>query len=340
MESLGTGSVTYWVMHQPVFLLGGFRALLLQLADWRVAQAVADHSDVVRHPWRRLVATVDTVTALACGEPAEVARATRWMRRSHAGVRGEADGRRYDAADVDARWWVLATLVDTVLVLEERFLGELGEEDRRRYYREVRWLAPRMGIPPQLLPADLTAFRRFMQQRMATLQVEAVSRQVAQHVLYPSPWPTPLLLAPLRWLTAELLPVNLRTGFGLPLGAGTGAAAAVVAGSVRQVVPRLPTPLRTFPLLHPLRDRRWWWEEGRHLRAPHTPTRQVPATAPAREATWGDHKHSPIWRQAPPGSLPPSKEEVGVGEAAGARDERGGGSHPGGSGLSGGEGGA
>ena len=56
---------------ESVLLLGGGRALLMQLAHPLVAKGVAEHSDFRRDPFARLRRTLDATYAIVFGSEAE-----------------------------------------------------------------------------------------------------------------------------------------------------------------------------------------------------------------------------------------------------------------------------
>ena len=61
-------SITRRVNRENILLLGGGRALLMQLAHPKVAAGVDDHSDFRTHPIRRLRRTVLMTMAIVFGE--------------------------------------------------------------------------------------------------------------------------------------------------------------------------------------------------------------------------------------------------------------------------------
>src|SRR5689334_22246976 len=96
---------------EGVLLAGGGAAILLQLADPRIAAGVARHSDFVGRPLDRLFGTLDYLYAVVFGEPELARAAVRRVNRAHAPVRGDDDRKRpYNAFDTDAQRWVVATL--------------------------------------------------------------------------------------------------------------------------------------------------------------------------------------------------------------------------------------
>jgi uncharacterized protein (DUF2236 family) len=252
----GPDSVAWQLNREGVMLLGGPRALLLQLADPAVAAGVADHSGFERNPFARLVGTLDAMTAIAFGPP-ELARSTLGrLEALHARVTGSTPaGAPYQASDPVLQWWVLATLIDTVLAVERRYLGRLRPEERERYYAESRRMADAFGIPSILVPEDLGAFRAWMRQRVVTLEVSDQARRLARSILRPPirfvPPPTFELL---ELVTVDLLPAPLRAAYGLPWDGRRRALLRVSQVGVRAILPRLPAMFRTLPMTLPGRN--------------------------------------------------------------------------------------
>ncbi|MGH2727734.1 MAG: oxygenase MpaB family protein, partial [Actinomycetota bacterium] len=84
----GPGSMNWRVNKEQVMLLGGGRALLLQLAHPMVAAGVAQHSDFASDPLKRLRRTLDATLAIVFGTIAEAERAAAQVRAVHNAVRG------------------------------------------------------------------------------------------------------------------------------------------------------------------------------------------------------------------------------------------------------------
>lgn len=250
----GPGALTWDVLRQPIYLLGGIRALLLQLGEPKIAAAVADHSDFVNGLFPRLQHTIDLMVIVGMGDPDEAQAALERTHRVHGRVHGTLeDGAPYHAHDPELKLWVLATLIDTVLAVEERYLGEFDEEARCRYYQESREVACLFGIPEALIPPDLDSFRTYMGQRLASLEMSDPARQLSNYVVRPRfRFVPPFLFAPLRPVAADLLPPRLRAAYGLSFTSRQRRFVRWCQVVSRAVVPRLPGWVRTFPLLHPL----------------------------------------------------------------------------------------
>jgi uncharacterized protein (DUF2236 family) len=234
-------SVVRQVDGERVLLLGGPRALLMQLAHPMVARGVAEHSGFAADPFARLRRTLDATYSIVFGTEETARKSAAAVRAVHERVRGEG----YDANDPALLLWVHATLVDTALRVHRRFLGGLSDEDAGRYYEESTVVADLLGVPRDQQPADLAAFRVYVRGMVATLEVGDDARRLARAVLSPR---LPLPLVPLarlgRDLTAGLLPESLRRQYGLSWTPLQAAALEAVSTASRLVLPRLPAVMR------------------------------------------------------------------------------------------------
>src|SRR5215472_8467350 len=88
-------SVTWRVNQEPALLLGGGRALLMQLAHPGVAAGVAEHSDFRQRPVERLLRTLELTLAITFGTRTEALNAAHQINVVHQRVRGNG----YSATD-------------------------------------------------------------------------------------------------------------------------------------------------------------------------------------------------------------------------------------------------
>jgi uncharacterized protein (DUF2236 family) len=239
------GAVIRRVNGEAVLLLGGGRALLMQLAHPLVARGVAEHSRFRTDPFGRLQGTLDTVYTIVFGSEAQARQAAAALAALHKRVRGAG----YRATDPELMLWVHATLVDTALRVHRRFLGELAEGDADRYYAESVELGEVIGVPRSVQPANLAEFRAYVRGMVASLQVSDEARALARDLLHPRlPWPLLPVAEPLavlgRQLTAGLLPPPLRRAFRLSWDPGRQAALTAASVATRAVLPHLPATLR------------------------------------------------------------------------------------------------
>jgi uncharacterized protein (DUF2236 family) len=239
--TFGPDSVVRRVDGERVLLLGGGRALLMQLAHPSVARGVAEHSDFRADPLRRLRRTLAATAAMVFGTRETAERTAAAVRAVHERVRGE----NYAADDPELLLWVHATLVDTALRVHGRFLGGLSTADADRYYQESTVPAELLGVPRDQQPGDLAAFRAYVRHMVGTLQVSDDARRLARAIVSPR---VPLPLSPLarfgRDLTAGLLPRPLREQYGLSWTPVQAAALDAAALASRLALPRVPPALR------------------------------------------------------------------------------------------------
>ena len=224
-----------------MLLLGGGRALLMQLAHPMVAAAVAEHSGFHADPFARLQRTLEASFIIVFGTIEQAQEAAAGVRAVHERV----VGRDYRADDPDLLLWVHATLVDTALRVHKRFLQPLKPDDAERYYQESTVVAELLGVPRDVQPPDLASFRAYVRTLVASLEVSDTARRLAHDVLHPRlPWPVEPAAELGRQLTAGLLPPPLRRQYGLSWDAHRERALLLAGVGSRLVLPRVPGIVR------------------------------------------------------------------------------------------------
>jgi uncharacterized protein (DUF2236 family) len=232
------------VNREGVLLLGGGRALLMQIAHPAVAAGVAEHSNYRNDRWGRLLRTLRPIYAIAFGTPEQVEQAAAQVNAVHTRVVGAG----YRAGDPELLRWVLATLIDTGLFMYERFVRPLAEVERERYYLDMTVIGQLLGLGRDDQPRDIAAFRRYRDEMLATIEVSASAREIAVELFR-----LPRAMGPAGWVLREvttgLLPPRLRTQFELTWDPRRDAALETMAGISRLVLPRVPQVLRRPPAL-------------------------------------------------------------------------------------------
>ncbi len=247
--------MTWRVAREAVLLLGGGRALLLQVAHPSIAAAVAAHSRYDVDPWGRLLRTLRVVTLITFGDGATSATAARSLWRGHAAIAGtRADGSSYRATEPDLLLWVWATLVQSSLLVYTRFVGDLTPAEIERFYAEQHRFARVCGIPGGYCPVGYEAFAAYFDGMVESgLDVGSEARGIADAVLLP-PVPAPLALPSrpsfelLRLTTVGLLPPSLRAAYSLPWGPRRERAFRLSTAAARRTVALVPPRLRQLPL--------------------------------------------------------------------------------------------
>jgi uncharacterized protein (DUF2236 family) len=246
----GPDSVLWRISRESVVLLGGGRALILQMAHPGVAAGVAEHSNYREDPWGRAYRSVEVALRIVFGDPESSRRAAQQLKRVHARVNGTDDrGRPYSARDPELLMWVHATLFDTALEIYDRYVGCLGEDARVRAWGEAIRTGEMYGIPRDRQPRDYAAFRRYWDRMLDRgLRITAVTREVTDLVLNP---PLPRVAFPvveaMRLVTVGTLPGNIRRRLGLSWGPGRERLLGASEAAVRGIMPLLPDLVRSVP---------------------------------------------------------------------------------------------
>jgi uncharacterized protein (DUF2236 family) len=257
----GPESVTWKVMREPLLILGGGRALLMQAAHPLVAEGAIEHSTYATDPYGRLDRTVLWVTMCAFGTTAEAREACREVNRLHRRVRGRLPGASatsaipagsaYSGQDPGLLRWVHATFVDTMLTCHDAYVGGLSEAERDRFVREWHRVARLMGVPRPLLwrsHADLVAYVE-EEIRSGRVRPGAGSRRVSRTILAP-PLPNPALTPLWQMMVFTmigLVPAEIREGYGVRWTAAHTAAHRAVCLWLRRAGRTVPRRLRASP---------------------------------------------------------------------------------------------
>jgi uncharacterized protein (DUF2236 family) len=255
----GPGSVAWKVGREAAVLLGGSRAVLMQIAHPLVALGVSAHSDYMTDPFGRAARTFMHGEWLTFGSIEKARRSARTINRLHGGVHGVlpidagafSRGTRYNARYPELLLWVHATLVDTLLLCYPLFIGPLTYAEQDAYYQQSKAVAHLLGLPPERMPATVRDLQAYVQEMVYSNQLAATpqARQLAQQVLFP---PVPSIFRPVMHLnyqlTCALLPEPVRAIYGFEWNQRRQCLFDFSAWSLRQVLPRLPMILRELPV--------------------------------------------------------------------------------------------
>jgi uncharacterized protein (DUF2236 family) len=240
-------------------LLGGGRALLLQLAHPAVAAGVAQHSTFTFDPWKRLSRTLDLyIGGIIFGSTDEAVTAGMRLRAMHARIKGiDSAGRCYHALDPSAFHWVHATLIDGLVTLAERFGNPLKKEALARAYGEMREVGRLCGLREQDMPPDWPSFRNYFDETCDLLEDNPVVHQLMATIAC-APRPPGVPLPDHLWRTVVwpplghlvtlcavgLLPASVRQRLRLPWNCARELELNAYAALIRRVFPFIPARIR------------------------------------------------------------------------------------------------
>ncbi|MCK6625400.1 MAG: DUF2236 domain-containing protein [Anaerolineae bacterium] len=214
----------FWqVNRELLIILAGARAVMLELAHPLVAAGVAQHSNFRRDSLGRLYRTVFMMVDATFGSAETARRAVGRVYRCHRAVEGGvptsvgpfAAQTGYQANDPHLKLWVLATLIDSILLVHDLFVRPLSLAEKEAYYRDSRLLGRMLGIPAPVLPpayADFTAYVERMF-NSDTLTVGDTAREVTATIFGSPPG---ALIRAVSFAGLGLLPPRLRADFNIP----------------------------------------------------------------------------------------------------------------------------
>ncbi|MEU0570274.1 oxygenase MpaB family protein [Nonomuraea sp. NPDC005983] len=220
----GPGSVTWRVMGEPILLVGGLRALLMQGLHPRAMRGVLQNSALMNpeEAWSRFVRTTEFVRVRTYGTRAEVERAGRRVRKIHATLTAHDPdtGERYRLDEPGALRWVHVGEVDSYLSVARRAGVPLSDEEADRFVAEWREAAEVVGLDRDSVPGTVAELRDYIDAERPGLRFVP---EAAHPLRLSLNAPLPLLLTPLRpalpavtLLAFATLPRWARRLYGLP----------------------------------------------------------------------------------------------------------------------------
>ena len=228
MDSYFTDSSMLRRVHREwAVAFSGPRALLMQATHPVAFEGFFAHTGAMDAPYERLARTAKVMDTIAFGSRADADRATRRVRAMHERVRGELAkpagrfpaGTPFAADDPELLLWVLASLVDSALVVYERYVASLSHDERDAYWQDYRVVGRLFGLAGDEMPEDIHVFDAYMQRMLngEDLFVTAAARELAIDIVMRPPVPLTHrpVLELVNFITVGLLPATLRRQYGL-----------------------------------------------------------------------------------------------------------------------------
>jgi uncharacterized protein (DUF2236 family) len=203
----GPQSLVWRIHRDRSFPLAGMRSLMVQALHPLAMAGVAQHSTWQQDPFGRLAATGGYVLTVTYGDRDSAMRAAERVRHVHTFVRGTdpATGLPYHADDPSLLLWVHAGMVDSIVEIVTRYGRALESRDADRYVAEMVTFAEIVGVPRELVPADVASLHDYLA-TVELRQATPAAREAIAIVLDP-----PGLAPELRDLWHELGQVAIGT---------------------------------------------------------------------------------------------------------------------------------
>ncbi|GIH66246.1 oxygenase MpaB family protein [Microbispora siamensis] len=179
-DPLGPGSMLYRLTRQARWGLVATRAIVLEAAHPQIGAALITNSTFVAHPWRRLRNTVLSSQRMVDPDARVRQREAARLNRLHARITGtDAEGRPFNAADSEARAWVVATLFESTVTMC-RLSGEsVDGPTLDRLYAEFQAFLALMDPYGGKLPPTVRKFWRYY----ASVVEERLENTEAVHIV-------------------------------------------------------------------------------------------------------------------------------------------------------------
>jgi uncharacterized protein (DUF2236 family) len=221
----GPDSMTWRVHADPVFAIGGVRALIMQALHPLAVAGVAQQGGFAEDFWGRLDRTgryVSTLTYSPANEARKLAARVRGIHRRLAGT-DPRTGSSFRIDRPDLLLWVHCCEVDSFLNTARRAGAPIGPADADKYLREQVTAAELVGIPPEQVPVTVDEMTRYFREVRSQLRLSDEARRGIRVLAFP-PMPKKVsLLTPARpaWaglaaLALALLPKWARRMYRLP----------------------------------------------------------------------------------------------------------------------------
>ncbi len=181
-----------WQVHGDftAMMIGGIRALLLQMLHPLALAGVWDHSNFRDDMLGRLRRTGQFVSGTTYGSTQDANWLIDKVRAIHARITGELAGQPYAASDPALLTWVHVAEVSSFLAAHLRYRNpslSLAEQDR--YYAEIALVAERLGA--REVPRSVDEVQAYLQRMRPALRCDERTREVVR-LLREAPAPSRL----------------------------------------------------------------------------------------------------------------------------------------------------
>jgi uncharacterized protein (DUF2236 family) len=240
--------------------LSGPRALLLMAAHPVAFAGFFAHTGALDDPYARLARTAQVMDAIAFGTRADADRLAARVRALHRRVSGELSrpagrfpaGTPYRADDPELLLWILAALADSAMLVYDKYVARLTDDERDSLWSDYRVVGRRFGLASRDMPASAAEFDGYMEAMLAggELVVSGQARAFAIDIVLHPPLAARLrpLVELVNQITVGLLPEPVRRLYGFSWDPVRAVALHGGAEYLRRVlVPLLPRRLALLP---------------------------------------------------------------------------------------------
>lgn len=221
----GPASVSWRIHANPMIVVGGFRALMIQALHPLAMAGIAQHSDYREDPLGRLRRTARYMHTVIFSDAATAHAAGEHVRVAHAAMRAydPITDREFDAGDPETMLWIHCVQTHSFLAAHRAFVEPLSNEEQNRYLTEQVTAAELVGIPPAGVPDSLDSYRGYFAAMLPKLCNSSEAAATIRFVSRPNPllvpaaeWPFAINLVLAARAAVTLVPRSLRQMANLP----------------------------------------------------------------------------------------------------------------------------
>ncbi|MBO2446290.1 DUF2236 domain-containing protein [Actinomadura barringtoniae] len=242
-------------MGEPVLMVGGIRALLLQALHPRSMWGTAQNSELMDPDaaWARLGRTVEFVRVRTYGTHEEVERVGRRVRKLHSKLTGldMRTGETFRVDEVENLLWVHMGEVDSYLDVARRAGVRLSDADADAFVDEQRRAAEVVGLDPAGVPSSVAEMKAYYEEMRPKIWACREARVGLRRMFNPN---VPRQMLPLKLaapgiglLVVSTLPRWARRMYGMPGLPTSDLAATLTLKGLYRTTHVLPERLRYTP---------------------------------------------------------------------------------------------
>lgn len=250
----GPDSVTWRIMREPIMWVAGLRALYLQALHPRVMRGTWQNTSFARHgqAWGRFVRTTEFVAVRTYGSTAQVARASRRVRKIHSSLTGtDPDGNSFRLDEPELLLWVHCGEVSSYADIARRSGIRVSAGELDEFVDEQRRSAGVVGLDPDTVPASLAELDAYYERMRPGLRACPEAKQALRRSYNPdvplSLLGLKLVVPPVNTLAFISLPRWARRMYGAPGSPLTDVAATAALRLAHESATRIPRQLLYLP---------------------------------------------------------------------------------------------